>query len=162
MSSKNSFPRNSVTYGTPCHVIGHYAFWCHHVTYKTPCYTSGHLVIYCEGYRFERAFFTLRCFLPYTLSCCFQGFAGIRQFSLIVRRTSRWSSKHSPGPTICLNYNNPQKRSSGRLYFRAMTGHLHNEESAPCRIRTLLTIAKHVQSHMVYPLGYRAIQFVIN
>ena len=162
MSSKNLFLRNSVTYGTPCHAIGQYAFWCDHVTYKTPCYASGHLVIYCEGFRFERAFFTLRHFLSYTLSWCFQGFAGILQFSLIVCRTSRWSSKHSPGPTICLNYNNPQKRSSGRLYFRAMTGQLHNEESAPWRIRTLLTIAKHVQSHMVYPLSYRAIQSVIN
>ena len=44
-------------------------FYYHHVTYRTPCHASGHLVIYLERYGFERAFFTLRRFLPYTPSC---------------------------------------------------------------------------------------------
>ena len=67
---KNFFGRNSVTYGTPCHAIGH-LFW------------------YCECYRFERAFFTLRLFLPCTPSYCFQGFprAG-RHFNFKVSRDS--------------------------------------------------------------------------
>ena len=51
-----------VTYGTSCHAI------CHQPLPTQPCY--------CEWYRFERAFFTLRHFLPYTPSCCFQGFPG--------------------------------------------------------------------------------------
>ena len=45
-ANKNSFWRNSVTYRTPCHAVGHFVFWCHHVTYRTPCHTSDHLVIY--------------------------------------------------------------------------------------------------------------------
>ena len=43
---KNSFRRNSVTYGTPCHAIGHFVFWYHHVIYRMPCHASGDLVIY--------------------------------------------------------------------------------------------------------------------
>ena len=73
---KNSFRRNSVTYGTPYHAIGHFVLWYHHVTYRTPCHVSGRLVIYRECYSFDRAFFTLRRFLPYTPSCCFQDFPG--------------------------------------------------------------------------------------
>ena len=68
---KSSFRRNSVTYGTPCHAIDHFIFWCHHVTYRAPCHASGHLVIYRQCYGSERAFFTLRRFLPYTPSCWF-------------------------------------------------------------------------------------------
>ena len=45
---KNSFWKNSMTYGKPCHTIGHFVFYYHHVTYKTPCHASGHLVIYRE------------------------------------------------------------------------------------------------------------------
>ena len=44
-------------------------FYYHHVTYRTPCHVSGHLVIYRECYGFGRAFFTLRCFLPYNPFC---------------------------------------------------------------------------------------------
>ena len=67
-TSQNSFRRNFVNYGTPCHTIGHFVFWYHHA--------SGHLVIYRECYGSERAFFTLRCFLHYTPSCWFQGNSG--------------------------------------------------------------------------------------
>ena len=67
--SKNPFGRNFVTYGTPCHARGHFVFYYRHVTYRTPCHASDHLVVYRECYGFERAFFTLRHFLPYTPSC---------------------------------------------------------------------------------------------
>ena len=67
--SKTPFGRNSVTYGTLCHAIGHFVFYYHHVTCRTSCHASGRLVIYSECYGFERAFFTLRCFWPYTPSC---------------------------------------------------------------------------------------------
>ena len=47
-----------------------------------------------------------------------------RQFNLKVSRTSCWSSKHSPGPTIHLNHNNPQNRYGGRFYLRFTAGRL--------------------------------------
>ena len=71
-----------MTYGTPCHAIGHFGFWFHHVTYRTPCYASGHLVIYRECYGFERALLTVRWFLRYTLSCWFPGFPGAGSLTL--------------------------------------------------------------------------------
>ena len=57
-------------------------FCYHHVTYRTTCHTSGHLVIYRECYGFERAFFTLRCFLPCTPSCYFQDLSGAGSLTL--------------------------------------------------------------------------------
>ena len=45
-----------MTYGTPCHTIGHFAFYYHHVTYRMPCRASGHLVIYRKCYGFESVF----------------------------------------------------------------------------------------------------------
>ena len=57
-------------------------FYYHHVTYRTTCHTSGHLVIYRECYGFERAFFTLRFFLPCTPSCYFQGLSGAGSLTL--------------------------------------------------------------------------------
>ena len=83
-----------------------------------PCQWSSSDLPKCYG--FERAFFTRRYFLPYTSYCCFQGFPGSRQLNLKASRASCWSPKHSPGPTICLNHNNPQKRYSGRFYLRVM------------------------------------------
>ena len=117
----------------PCYAIGHFVFWCHHVTYRMPCHASGHLVIYHECYGFERAFFTLRHFLPYTPSCCFQGFLGASS------STSKLAKLHAdlgkgPSPTICLNHSNPLQRYGGRFYLRVTAGKLHNEESASYRI----------------------------
>ena len=57
-------------------------FYYHHVIYRTTCHTSGHLVIYGECYGFERAFFTLKCFLPCTPSCYFQGVSGAGSLTL--------------------------------------------------------------------------------
>ena len=111
---KNSFKRNSVTYWTSCHAIHHFGFYYDHVIYRTPCYACGHLVN-CECYGFERAFFTLRCFLLYTPSCWFQGFPGSRPC---------WSSKHSSSSAICLNHNNPQKSYTGRFYLKFPPGWL--------------------------------------
>ena len=97
-----------VTYGTPCHAIGQ------QLLPTQPCY--------CQCYGFERAFFTLRHFLSCTPSCCFQGFPRSRQFNLKASRASCWSSKHSPGPTICLNHSNPQKIYMSRFYLRVRAG----------------------------------------
>ena len=68
--------RKSVTYETQCHAIGQFFFYYHYVTYRIPCHVSGNLVIYRGCYVFEIAFFTLRRFLPYTPSCCFQDLPG--------------------------------------------------------------------------------------
>ena len=107
--AKTPFWRNSVTYGTPCHAIGHFVFYYHHVTYRTPCHASGHLVIYRECSGFERAFSTLRRFFTLHSFLLVSRPPWGRQFNLKVSRASCWSSKHSPGPTICLNHNNLQK-----------------------------------------------------
>ena len=102
---KNFFGRNSVTYGTPYHAIGH-LFW------------------YCECYRFETAFFTLRLFLPCTPSYSFQGFPGAGwHFNFKVSRDLCSSWKYSPSPAICLNHNNPQKRN---IYSLQRAGYVKN------------------------------------
>ena len=85
---------------------------------------TSHPPFYRECYGFERALFTRRRFLPYTPSCFFQSFSGSWQFNLKVSRASCWSSKHSPGPTICLNHSNPQKFYTGRFYLGVMAGRL--------------------------------------
>ena len=71
-------------------------------------------------------FFVFRRFLPWTLSCCFQGFPGSRQFNLELSRASCWSWKHSPSPAICLNHSNLQKICTGRFYLRARSGQSQN------------------------------------
>ena len=52
---------------------------------------------------YSQAFFTLHSFLLVLRPPCG------RKFNLKVSSASCWSSKHSPGPAICLNHNNPQK-----------------------------------------------------
>ena len=154
---KNSFQRNSVTYGRPCYAIGHFSFG------VTMLLTGRHaiLVIYGECYEFEGKLFALRRFLPCTPSCWFQGFPGSRQFNLKVSRASCWSSKHSPSLTIRLNHNNPQNRYGGRFYLR-VRGWLANQESTSYGIRNLFTIGEHVRSLTFYPLGHKAIQWLID
>ena len=137
-------------------------FWCHLSTYRTPCHASGHLVIYQECYGFERMIFTLRRFLPYTPSCCFQGFPGRGQFSLRVSRASCLSSKHNTSLTSRLNHSNPQKRYDGGFYLRIMVGRRRNEKSASYGVWTLFTIGEYVISVIFYPSGHRALRAVIN
>ena len=121
---------------------------------QTPCHASGHLVICHECYGFERAFFTLRYFLPYTASSCFQGLPGSRQFNLKVSRASCRSSKHSPSPTICLNHSNPQKRYDGGFYLRVrLVGYM---------IKNLPLTRFELSVHIFYPFDHRALQNVIN
>ena len=77
------------------------------LTYRRVFHASGHLVIYRLCYRFEKAFFTLRHFLP---SCpsCFLGLPWGRLFNLKASRASCWSLKHSHGfvwiPTIHISF----------------------------------------------------------
>ena len=145
-----------MTYGTLCHAIAH------QLLPTQPCYR--------ECYGFESAFFTFRRFLPCTPSCFFQGFPGSRQFNLKVSRALCWSSKYSPGPTICLNHSNTQKIYTGRFYLRAKAGQSRNinlyrelvlrsfEMFASYGIWTLFTVGGYVTSLMFYPFGHRALQ----
>ena len=41
-------------------------------------------------------------------TCFYQGLPGSQQFFLEVCRASYWSSKHRPGPSVCLIHSNPQ------------------------------------------------------
>ena len=59
------------------------------------------------GIFYPQAFFTL-CSFTNILTCVYQGFPGSRQFFLEVCRASYWSSKHRPGPSVCLIHSNPQ------------------------------------------------------
>ena len=59
------------------------------------------------GIFYPQAFFTLRSFND-ILTCVYQGFPGNRHFFLEVCRASYWSSKDTPGPSVCLIYSNPQ------------------------------------------------------
>ena len=62
-------------------------------------------------------FFTLRSFTD-ILTCVYQGLPGSRQFFLEVCRASYWSSKHRPGPSVCLIHSNPQSSYSERFSFK--------------------------------------------
>ena len=51
-------------------------------------------------------------------TCFYQGLPGSQQFCLEVCRASYWSSKHRPGPSVCLIYSNPQSSYSERFSFK--------------------------------------------
>ena len=77
--------------------------------------------IYRERYGFDWAFFTHRHFLPYTPSQHFwyiptflaqpafiKVLLGARSYFLESCRAPYWSSKHRPGPSVCLIHSTPQ------------------------------------------------------
>ena len=89
-----------------CHAIPlvtRCCFLLNSVTYGTPCHNIVYQVIYHECYRFERSFFTLWWFLPY-INSCISSLPWGWHLSLKVSQASYLDSKHSPGPTICLNH----------------------------------------------------------
>ena len=51
-------------------------------------------------------------------TCFYQGLPGSQQFFLEVCRASYWSSKHRPGPSVCLIHSNPQTSYSERFSFK--------------------------------------------
>ena len=51
-------------------------------------------------------------------TCFYQGFPGSRQLFLEICRASYWSSKHRPGPSVCLIHSNPQSSYSERFSFK--------------------------------------------
>ena len=71
------------------------------------------------GVFYPQAFFTLRPLTDiFDSTCVYQGFPGSRQFFLEVCRASYWSSKHRPGPSVCLIHSNPQTSYSERFIFK--------------------------------------------
>ena len=71
------------------------------------------------------AFFTHRYFFYLTLlpqifysSWVCQGLPESRQFFLEVCRASCWSSKHKPGPSLCLIHSNPETSFSEEFAFK--------------------------------------------
>ena len=110
-----------------------------------------------EDIFYPQAFFTLRSFLTFLAQPTFQGLPGIGQFFLEVCRASCWSTKHKPGPSVCLTRNNPQKENKGRFQIWFTTAWLP-EVSASCPIVTLFAIVHHFLIIMLYPISHRAIQ----
>ena len=88
-----------MTYGTLCHAIGHQPLLTH--------------PIMASAMDLRESFLLSGVFYFKLLPAFFSGFPGRDQFNLKVCRASCWSSKHSPGPTICLNHSNPQKFYTG-------------------------------------------------
>ena len=87
--------------------------------YDTPLVTSSfppillpQVLLIWESVFYSQVFFTLHSFLLVSRT------PWGRQFNLKVSRASCWSSKHSPGPTICLNHSNPQWNYVGMFYIR--------------------------------------------
>ena len=70
-----------------------------------------------EGVFYPQVFFTLRSFTD-ILTCVYQGLPGSQQFFLEVCRASYWSSKHRPGPSVCLIHSNPQSSYSEQFSFK--------------------------------------------
>ena len=76
-----------------------------------------------ERYGFEWVFLPTGVFYLTLLpkisatTCFYQGLSESWQFFLEVCRASCWSSKHRPGPSVCLNHSNRQKRYDGRFYL---------------------------------------------
>ena len=64
-------------------------------------------LLFWVGIFYPQTFFTLCPSWHFGTTCFYQGFPGIRQLFLKICRASYWSSKHRPGPSVCLIHNNP-------------------------------------------------------
>ena len=100
-----------VTYSSLCSTCVIYGTSCH-----ARCHRHFPPIVYHECYRYERSFFTLRCFFTLNSFLLFLRSPWDWQFTLKGSRALSWSSKHSSGPTIVLNHRNPQKSILVRLF----------------------------------------------
>ena len=173
--NSQKLPLGETPWLTEHHVTSEVAlfFDYHHVTYRTLCHASGYIVIHRECYGSERAF------LPFLDS---QAFFTLHSFLLVFSRASCWPSKHSPGLTICLNPNNPQKIYMSRFYLRLRLDSyetlafpenwlyrklaLRKIDFTECLLSTwselFSPIGRRVRSLMFYPFSYRVIQSSMN
>ena len=112
-----------MTYGTPCHAIGHFVFWYHHVTYRTPCRGSGHLVIYRECYGFEKAFLLSGVFYLTLLTPGFKASlgAGISTSNLTGLHADLWNIVRSD---YSLEWQQSTKEAYWQVLFKVTVGRL--------------------------------------
>ena len=91
--------------------------------FATLSFSAIPLSSYHERYRFKWAFFTHRCFLPYAHSQHFwHNLLSSRppwEPAVLPRSLPSfiWSSKHRPGPSVCLINSNPQSFIQPRFVF---------------------------------------------
>ena len=83
-------------------------------------------------------------------TCFYQGFPGSRQLFLEICRASYWSSKHRPGPSVCLILSNPQSSYSERFSFKfyQILSWIDCGESLVYLLLTRFKLFSLVQSHM--------------
>ena len=83
-------------------------------------------------------------------TCFYQGLPGSQQFFLEVCRASYWSSKHRPGPSVCLIHSNPQSSYSKRFRFKSyhISSWIACGESLIYLLLTRFKLFSLVQSHM--------------
>ena len=88
--------------------------------------------------------------LHWHFTCVYQGLPGSRQFFLEVCRASYWSSKHRPGPSVCLIHSNPQSSYSERFSFKFyhILSWIACGESLIYLLLTRFELFSLVQSHM--------------
>ena len=81
-------------------------------------------------------------------TCVYQGFPGSRQLFLEICRASYWSSKHRPGPSVCLIHSNQlyTERFSFKLYH--ILSWIACGESLIYLLLTHFELFLLVQSHM--------------
>ena len=78
-----------------------------HFHFQPFCYLLTASATVLSGYFLATGTFYLTL-LHRHFACVYQGLPGSRQFFLEVCRASYWSSKHRPGPSVCLIHSNPQ------------------------------------------------------
>ena len=69
------------------------------------------------GVFYPQTFFTLGTFID-ILACLYQDLPESQLFFLEVCKASYWSSKHRPGPSVCLIHSNPQSSCSEQFSFK--------------------------------------------
>ena len=82
--------------------------------------------------------------------CAYERFPGSRKFFLEACRASYWSSKHRPGPSVCLIHSNPQSSYSERFSFKFyhILSWIACGESLIYLLLTRFKLFSLVQSHM--------------
>ena len=103
------------------------------------------------GIFYPQAFFTLRSFPTFLEQPAFIKVSlGAGSYFLESCRASYWSSKHRPGPSVCLIHSNPQSSYSERFSFKFyhILSWIACGESLIYLLLTRFKLFSLVQSHM--------------
>ena len=104
---------------TGCHatpLVTRCCFLITNITHGNPFHVNGHQMICHKCYRFERALFTFRHFLPYTPSCCSR-FCWAQQFSPKISRSSCFSFTVSVQVFVWISPQSTNLNFSNKLYL---------------------------------------------